>query len=508
MKLQEQLFCALTDVGDDLVEEAGRLSFPVSPLRRMLPLAACCALLLGAALALESWKPIQEAQITLPNCEDTVQEVVPPVEEDVEERPSSAPSIYILHLDDSLYGARQAVDQNGNVLAEVARGDLYLLKDQSTGEALAICARDNLEENATSVSPIDLYDLQGNYLTTVEALYISCTGNIIQIYFGAEYRYYSRTDFTLIASGYEDSDLRNDFLLASDLQSGISSLFDTSGNIVATFPTERYGGRIFEWDEKHYFAIADEAGRVGLMDTAGAWVLEPAWDAITTVALGQAVVSLNGTSQVVSLDSGEVLFTWPYTICEIHAEGYVVETEDGRQQALELAGQPVSDPAYRIELIDDEGDGQVELIEEVQIDDQLAVYRRTDGTLVQEVSFQFGELHQLSSRTATFRKENGNLEWLIDVETGEKTTLPHEYFLLEVIDDYDDSILCYGSYRDESDVLHTDILNEFGEVILPDVFSVVGVNHLGDGVFAANRDGKRVLMRVDGTILYESDAPA
>ena len=136
------------------------------------------------------------------------------------------------------------------------------------------------------------------------------------------------------------------------------------------------------------------------------------------------------------------------------------------------------------------------------------IYRRTDGTLVQEVSFQFGELHQLSSRTATFRKENGNLEWLIDVETGEKTTLPHEYFLLEVIDDYDDSILCYGSYRDESDVLHTDILNEFGEVILPDVFSVVGVNHLGDGVFAANRDGKRVLMQVDGTILYESDAPA
>ena len=92
MKLQEQLFCALTDVGDDLVEEAGRLSFPVSPLRRMLPLAACCALLLGAALALESWKPIQEADITLPNCEDTVQEVIPPVEEDAEERPSSAPS--------------------------------------------------------------------------------------------------------------------------------------------------------------------------------------------------------------------------------------------------------------------------------------------------------------------------------------------------------------------------------------------------------------------------------
>ena len=90
MKLQEQLFCALTDVGDDLVEEAGRLSFPVSPLRRMLPLAACCALLLGAALALESWKPIQEADITLPGVEDTVQEVVPPVEEDAE-APSHRP---------------------------------------------------------------------------------------------------------------------------------------------------------------------------------------------------------------------------------------------------------------------------------------------------------------------------------------------------------------------------------------------------------------------------------
>lgn len=507
MKAQDSLLHALTDVGDDLVEEAGHLTFPASPLRRILPLAACCAFILGAALAIQTWKPSLEAQIILPDSEDTAQEVLPSAEDaPATEVPETTGSVYILKLDDEIYGARQAVDFEGNVLVEVEHGELYLLKDESTGEALAICARDNLED-AEIASPIDLYDLEGTYLTTIEALRISCTGNVIQVNTGEEYRYFSRTDHALLASGFEDADLRGDFVLSFDLDTGMCCLFDTSGSMTATFRTERYDGRLLEWDGKHYFVITDEQGREGLMDTSGAWVLEPAWDGVTAMALGQAVVSLDGKYQVIDLDSKEILFTWLYHIYQIHAEGYVVETEDGWQQALDLAGQPVSDPAFRIELLDDEGDGQVELIQEVQTDNQLAVYRRTDGTLVREVSFQFGELYQLSARTATFRKENGNLEWIIDVETGEKIYLAHEYFYLEIIDDYDEAILCCGSYRDENNNLRTDILNEYGEVILPDVLGVVGIQHLGDGVFAALRNGRRALVRLDGTILYESDVP-
>ena len=129
------------------------------PLRRMLPLAACCALLLGAALALESWKPIQEAQITLPDIEDTVQEVVPPVEEDAE-APSHRP-YYIMNLDDNLYGAVQAVDPDGNVLVEVEQGVIYDLVDEKTGEILAICAQDGLVVDGPRDTPTYVYGPPG-----------------------------------------------------------------------------------------------------------------------------------------------------------------------------------------------------------------------------------------------------------------------------------------------------------------------------------------------------------
>ena len=52
MKPEEQLLLALGDVGDDLIEEAMHLRFPRAQWFRALPMAACCALILGAALLL------------------------------------------------------------------------------------------------------------------------------------------------------------------------------------------------------------------------------------------------------------------------------------------------------------------------------------------------------------------------------------------------------------------------------------------------------------------------
>ena len=78
MKPEEQLLLALGDVGDDLIEESMHLRFPRARWFRALPMVACCALILGAAMLLQNLEPLRESQITLPEGEDTVQEVLPP----------------------------------------------------------------------------------------------------------------------------------------------------------------------------------------------------------------------------------------------------------------------------------------------------------------------------------------------------------------------------------------------------------------------------------------------
>ena len=52
MKRSEQVLFAMNGIGDDLVVMAEQQSFPRSPWQRLLPVAACVALILGAAAAL------------------------------------------------------------------------------------------------------------------------------------------------------------------------------------------------------------------------------------------------------------------------------------------------------------------------------------------------------------------------------------------------------------------------------------------------------------------------
>lgn len=482
MKLNDQILLALTDVGDDLVEEAGCLSFPASPLRRMLPLAACCVLLLGAALALQTWKPIQEAQISLPDFEDTVQEDVPPVEEDTK-TPSLRP-YYIMNLDDNLYGAVQAVDQDGNVLVEVEQGVIYDLVDEKTGEILAICAQDGLVVDEPRDTPTYVYDLQGNLLTTVDAWSISCYGDVIEVYLGnEEYRYYSRTDFSPI-------DYDPDAMLPVG--------FHRAGNVK------------YQYGADGLSAVADDTGKMGLVDESGAWVLKPDCDDIAVVALGLAAVSRNGQYEVVSLETGDTVFTWPYPVIWIHADGYVVETEDGLWLAVNEEGMAVCDAADVVYLVDDENDGQVEYLAEIHLKEEWACFCRPDGKAVRSIQFPGGELRILSSRTAAVYIWQGEASsWLVDLESGEEIHwIAHNYLDPQRISDYEEAVILSATYQADDGTYHTDILSETGEVLIADVNDARGVNHLGDGVFVANRDGKRVLVRVDGTILYESDAPA
>ncbi len=62
---EERLFRAIGDVGSDLIDTAEHKAFPVSPLRRFLPVAACAAILVTAALVmLPRLKEIETVQPT------------------------------------------------------------------------------------------------------------------------------------------------------------------------------------------------------------------------------------------------------------------------------------------------------------------------------------------------------------------------------------------------------------------------------------------------------------
>ena len=57
MKWNEAIFTALTGVRDDLVEKSNAPAYPRSRRWRWAPVAACCALVLGTALALGTSGP-------------------------------------------------------------------------------------------------------------------------------------------------------------------------------------------------------------------------------------------------------------------------------------------------------------------------------------------------------------------------------------------------------------------------------------------------------------------
>ena len=59
MKRSEQVLLAMNGIGDDLVVMAEQQTFPRSPWQRILPAAACLALILGAAAILRQLPAVQ-----------------------------------------------------------------------------------------------------------------------------------------------------------------------------------------------------------------------------------------------------------------------------------------------------------------------------------------------------------------------------------------------------------------------------------------------------------------
>lgn len=206
------------------------------------------------------------------------------------------------------------------------------------------------------------------------------------------------------------------------------TLFNASGDIVAediALQTELFS---HVWQGHGYLSALDSHGRVGLMDSTGSWAIAPEMDYIYGISNGYALCVLeDGSYRAISLEDGTT-FDCAYGICDVYDQGLILEldetafhygtvlfTENAYEQFVSWDGTVLAE-GNRIQVLDDEGDGNAELVEE-------------------------------------------------------------------------------GNYP-------TDLLDESGKVLLSDLVSMY--SHQDGGVFTVLRDGKPALMRLDGTLLYQS----
>src|SRR5699024_1391550 len=119
---------------------------------RWLPVAACFLLLLGAALLLWKYKPVEQDVPTPLSQEDTeeqapddeeapTQEVPPEASQEAEDYLAAflAPRpVYTLKLEDNILSPAVAVDNDGNIVASVDYGSITPIYDRATGEILAV----------------------------------------------------------------------------------------------------------------------------------------------------------------------------------------------------------------------------------------------------------------------------------------------------------------------------------------------------------------------------------
>lgn len=129
---EERLFRALGDVGSDLIDTAEHKKFLVSPWRKFLPVAACAAILVTAALVLlpklkelEADPSVSDSQTTTeaPAETETVPEQVPeqvPEEAVPKARLTISGTIY---YEEGFYEETLAKPNLGNWIATVSRAD-------------------------------------------------------------------------------------------------------------------------------------------------------------------------------------------------------------------------------------------------------------------------------------------------------------------------------------------------------------------------------------------------
>ena len=541
MKWDEALLHAMNDIRDDLVEQSAAPSYPRRRLR-WLPVAACFLLLLGAALLLWKYKPVEQDVPTPLSQEDTeeqapddeeapTQEVPPEASQEAEDYLAAflAPRpVYTLKLEDNILSPAVAVDNDGNIVASVDYGSITPIYDRATGEILAVTTdeRDYNQAIPTGDNQLTIYSLQGEELAEVEAYYVDCLGEVVIVSRSDGTALYRRGDRTLLGSYSYAATVGDDLVIAQENGSDRMTLFNASGDIVAediALQTELFS---HVWQGHGYLSALDSQGRVGLMDSTGSWAIAPEMDYIYGISNGYALCVLeDGSYRAISLEDGTT-FDCAYGICDVYDQGLILEldetafhygtvlfTENAYEQFVSWDGTVLAE-GNRIQVLDDEGDGNAELV--LVTDGKTARLYRPDGSLLRELDYSMGSFATISSQTflCMNNTQASDGSWYMDVfllntETGETFRdfdKPYSYgsdlwFSVDSWGRYT-THLFYAQYQDEEGNYHTDLLDESGKVLLTDLVSQY--SHQDGGVFTVLRDGKPALMQLNGTVLYES----
>lgn len=539
MKWNEAIFTALTGVRDDLVEKSNAPAYPRSRRWRWAPVAACCALVLGTALALGTLRPLETentavTSVPAPVSEtDSAPDPVPHPAVETWESPDylaeflAPQAVYFDYLSDDIIGPMAAVDDDGNVIAYTDCGTMWSVVDRSTGETLAVAVEERAENQTVPEADnrITLYSLQGEVIQEVEAFYLSCLGDLAVVSRTGGTDLYRRSDGSLVAEGLAGAYFVGDDLLYTETEyGGPVTVYDSTGTVVAENVELQINYNNHVWQGHGYLSVMDGKQR-GLLDSRGQWVLEPRPWYIYAISHGYALCRDETSFYAVSLTDGEVAFESPYGICAAYSQGLLLELDaasfdygwvmpgdDAHAQFVAWDGTVLAE-GRRMQVIDDEYDGTAELLE--ISDGNFSRFYRPDGTLLREIDHSMGSISVISSETVlvmnNYEAEDGSWKmdvFLVELETGEEfRDFDRDYSygssLWLAADDSGSSFttrLFYAAYQDEAGYYHTDLLDESGRVLLTDL--VDQYSQQKGGVFAVNQGGLPTLVRLDGTVLY------
>lgn len=539
MKWDEALLHAMNDIRDELVEQSAAPSYPRR--LRWLPVAACFVLLLGAALLFWKLQPVsqtdplplteeEEEVVPVPDDEETPPQEVPAEEEDYLAAYLAPKPVYTLKLTDDILSPAVAVDNDGTVIASVSYGSIIPIYDRATGEVLAVSTdeRDYNQTVPTGDNQLTIYSLQGEALAEVNAYYVDCLGEVVIVARSDGTALYRRSDRMLLGSYSYATTVGDDLVIAQEKGSDCMTLYNGSGDVVSEKITLQPELFSHVWQGHGYLSARNNQGRMGLMDSTGGWAIEPEMDYIYGISNGYALCRKeDGSYCAISLEDGTT-FEYAYGICDVYDQGLIVEQEETAENAeystvllsqqhprafVSWDGTVLAENGW-IQVLDDEGDGKAELV--LVTDGKLAKLYRPDGSLLREIDYAVGSFATISSQTflCMNNTQASDGSWymdvfLLDIETGETFRdfdKPYSYgsdlwFSVDSWGRYA-THLFYAQYQDEDGNYHTDLLDETGTVLLTDLVSMY--SHQDGGVFTVLRDGKPALMRLDGTVLYES----
>ena len=523
MTLAEQVLHAMGDAGPDLVDMVEHCRFPKSLLRRVLPAAACAALLLGAGLG------VLRNQPAAPEVTETVEEtqaaqLLPLEEADIWCPARETYDCFRLNSDYTVDSPYVVVDSQGRIILETDQGWTGLLTDQATGEYLAIF------HHLDSV--LTIYDLQGRKLQELEAAYLECFGDLVIVYENGgpgeadepEWLY-RRSDGQLLYEGIYNTGMIGDYVyvVPQSYEETRFMIYDAQGQLrLRGSGTQEINDSCWT-DGTLYLGINDfKVGDVCIADQDGQAVTDQTYPYNAQWFNGYVWWSENGEQRILDLRTGQEVFSIQendpdgglVSIVSVYEDLVVLSVRSGltkRVQVVDWSGQPVVPEAVSVQVIDDEDDGVPELLACGRDGGGFyeMSYYTPDGELVRTMAVT-GSVDTVSSRTVLQVRPGEGIA-LVHLESGET--------LDQFAKPYTDAVslwplrsgiqastgLFYAVYRDEDGRERVDLLREDGSLVLENIADFDrdtawqgSGSYEGNGVFRVE-GGFRHL---DGTWLY------